>query len=74
MRLDIEDMVAEGEKVLARLTIHSTHRGELLGFPLTGRAPEVGRSTCSCPRRQARRALGPARQLGMLRKLDVTSI
>lgn len=26
MRLDIEDVVAEGEKVLARLTIHSTHR------------------------------------------------
>lgn len=41
MRLAIEDVVAEGEKVLVRLTIHGTHRGELFGIPPTGRTLEV---------------------------------
>ena len=41
MRLDIEDVVAEGEKVLVRLTIHGTHRGELLGIAPTGRTLQV---------------------------------
>ena len=41
MRLDIEDVVAEGEKVLVRLTIRGTHQGELLGIAPTGRAVEV---------------------------------
>jgi ketosteroid isomerase-like protein len=38
---DIEDVVAEGEKVLVRLTIRGTHQGELLGIAPTGRAVEV---------------------------------
>ena len=33
----IEELIAEGEKVAARLTYTGTHRGELLGFPATGR-------------------------------------
>jgi steroid delta-isomerase-like uncharacterized protein len=33
----IEELVAEGEKVAARLTYTGTHRGELFGFPGTGR-------------------------------------
>ena len=41
MRLEIEDVVAEGEKVLVRLTIHGTHGGELLGIPATGRTLQV---------------------------------
>ncbi|GAA0600308.1 ester cyclase [Craurococcus roseus] len=41
MRLDIKDMVAEGEKVLVRLIIRGTHRGELFGIAPTGRAVEV---------------------------------
>jgi predicted ester cyclase len=41
MRLPIADLVAEGEKVLARLTIHGTHRGELMGIAPTGRTIEV---------------------------------
>ncbi len=32
----IEELIAEGEKVAARLTYTGTHRGELLGFPATG--------------------------------------
>lgn len=42
MELPIEDMVAEGEKVLVRLRIKGTHGGELMGIPATGRAIDVG--------------------------------
>ena len=32
----IEDMIAEGDKVAARLTFDATHTGELMGIPPTG--------------------------------------
>ena len=31
----IEDMIAEGDKVVIRVGIHATHKGELLGIPPT---------------------------------------
>lgn len=34
----VEDLVAEGEKVVARLTYSGTHQGEMFGLPPTGRA------------------------------------
>jgi steroid delta-isomerase-like uncharacterized protein len=33
----IEEVISEGDKVVARLTYTGTHRGELFGFPGTGR-------------------------------------
>src|SRR5260370_22737160 len=33
---DIEDLVAEGDKLLARLTVIGTHRGEIMGLAPTG--------------------------------------
>ncbi len=33
----IEDMVAEGDKVVARLTIRGTHKGEFMGIAPTGK-------------------------------------
>ncbi|MER3404875.1 MAG: hypothetical protein C4289_06680, partial [Chloroflexota bacterium] len=35
--LMIEDLIAEGDRVVKRYTIRGTHRGELLGVPPTGR-------------------------------------
>jgi predicted ester cyclase len=35
LRFAVEDMVAEGDKVVLRYTIRGTHRGELMGIPLT---------------------------------------
>ena len=34
----LEDLVAEGDKVVARLTYTGTHRGEIFGLAPTGRA------------------------------------
>ena len=33
----IEDMIAEGDKVVVRITGHGTHTGEFLGSPPTGK-------------------------------------
>jgi steroid delta-isomerase-like uncharacterized protein len=37
LRADIEDILADGDRVAVRLTFHGTHQGEYLGFPPTGR-------------------------------------
>jgi steroid delta-isomerase-like uncharacterized protein len=37
LRFTLEDLVAEGDKVVARFTMSATHRGELLGIPPTGK-------------------------------------
>lgn len=36
LTVDIEDIIAEGEKVAHRFTFRGTHRGEFLGIPPTG--------------------------------------
>jgi steroid delta-isomerase-like uncharacterized protein len=33
----VEDLIAEGDKVVARITAHGTHEGELFGIPATGK-------------------------------------
>jgi steroid delta-isomerase-like uncharacterized protein len=35
LHFTIEDMIAEGDKVVGRLTARGTHKGELLGIPPT---------------------------------------
>ena len=42
MQLPIADLVAEGEKVLARLSVKGTHAGDLMGVPATGRTIDIG--------------------------------
>ena len=42
LRLTIEDMVAEGEKVSFRLTLRGTHQGEFMHVPPTGKQIVVG--------------------------------
>src|ERR1700733_1225532 len=36
MRVDVNDIISEGEKVVHRFTMSGTHRGEFLGFAPTG--------------------------------------
>jgi steroid delta-isomerase-like uncharacterized protein len=40
-RFTVEDMVAEGDRVAARLTMRGTHLGSLNGIPATGRSVVV---------------------------------
>ena len=37
LRAEIEDEICEGDKVVARVTMHGRHLGEFLGKPPTGR-------------------------------------
>ncbi len=41
MALHIEDVIAEGEKVLVRLRAKGTHDGDLMGVPPTGRPIDI---------------------------------
>ena len=41
MRYTVEDMVAEGDKVVDRLTWQATHQGELMDIPPTGNTVRV---------------------------------
>ncbi len=41
LHFTIEDLLADGDKVMIRSTYRGTHRGELLGFPATGKPVAV---------------------------------
>jgi steroid delta-isomerase-like uncharacterized protein len=38
----VEDMMAEGDKVVTRKTFHGSHQGEFMGIPPTGRRVSMG--------------------------------
>ena len=42
LELPIEDVIAEGEKVLVRLRVRGTHGGDLMGIAATGRKIDIG--------------------------------
>ena len=37
----LEDLIAEGDKVVQRVTVRGTHTGELMGIPPTGKDIEI---------------------------------
>jgi steroid delta-isomerase-like uncharacterized protein len=41
LHLTVEDLIAEGDKVVTRWTMRGTHRGELMGIPATGKQVSV---------------------------------
>ena len=41
MHMDVEDLIASGDKVVARVTARATHQGEFMGVPATGSRVEV---------------------------------
>ena len=41
MRLDPEDVLVDGDKVVARTRLTGTHTGELMGMPATGKSVDV---------------------------------
>lgn len=42
LHITVEDMVAEGDRVVGRVTITGTHQGDLMGIPPTGKRVQVG--------------------------------
>ena len=41
LQLNVEDLLASGDKVVARVRATGTHQGEFMGMPATGRAVDV---------------------------------
>lgn len=41
LRMDAEDVLASGDKVVARVRATGTHRGEFMGMPATGKSFDV---------------------------------
>ena len=41
LRMDAEDVLASGDKVVARVRATGTHEGELMGMPGTGKSADV---------------------------------
>jgi steroid delta-isomerase-like uncharacterized protein len=47
--MEIDDMIAENDKVAVRWTFRGTHRGELMGVPASGKQAEItGSETYRC--------------------------
>ena len=40
-RMDVQDVIASGDKAVARLQVFGTHRGEFMGIPATGKSAAV---------------------------------
>ena len=41
LRMTVDDLIADGDKAMARVTLTGTHRGEFLGVPPNGTRVEV---------------------------------
>jgi steroid delta-isomerase-like uncharacterized protein len=47
LRMTVEDVIAEGEKVVQRRSYQGTHQGELFGIPASGKPVSVSQITVS---------------------------
>ena len=72
-RHEVEEMIAEGDKVVVRCTLTGTHEGEFMGIPPTGRSIEVTEIHVyrledgkAVEHRVGRNDLGAMRQLGVV--------
>jgi predicted ester cyclase len=66
----IEDLIAEGDKVVARWTSHATHRGEYMGIPPTGREVEfAGISVYRIERNRITESWTVEDELGLMRQI-----
>ena len=63
LHITVEDLIAEGDKVVARNTVTGTHQGEYMGLPPTGKSITYNEIfICPLRRRPNRRDLGGRRR------------
>ena len=69
---EINDLILEGNKVAARLTVSGTHKGALMGIPATGKRVSItGTSITHFRDGKQVESWASYDQLGMLRQLGV---
>lgn len=72
VRFEIEDLIAEGDKVVARWTMHATHTGPFQGVPPTGKPVAMqGITIYRVVNGQISEARSELDQLGLLQQLGV---
>jgi len=71
-RMTIEDVIAEGDRVAWRFTIHATHTGPFRGIPATGKAVTItGMNIARMAEGQIVENWGEQDNLGLLQQLGV---
>ena len=69
---EIEDQIAEGDKVVTRLTFYGTHTGSFLGIPPTGKRVAIsGINIIRIADNQVVEAWAIADNLGLMRQLGI---
>ncbi|MGH3992247.1 MAG: ester cyclase, partial [Pseudonocardiaceae bacterium] len=75
IRMTVEELAAEGDRVMVRMTWRGRHTGDALGFPATGRRFEVAGFAVDRFRSGKVIAHVPLfDQLGLLRQLGVAAV
>ena len=71
----IEDIIGEGDKVVARITYHGTHTGDLMGIPPTGKQVAVSAMTIDhIANGKIVETWRLFDQMGMMQQLDVIPV
>ena len=72
-RMDVQDVIASGDKAVARLQVFGTHKGEFMGIPATGKSATVNLIdiTRFGDDGRAREHWGVVDQLAMMQQLGV---
>jgi predicted ester cyclase len=72
VRSTIEDLIAEGDKVVARWTSHATHQGEYMGISPTGEEVEfTGISVYRIEAGKIAESWSVEDELGLMRQIGV---
>jgi steroid delta-isomerase-like uncharacterized protein len=75
LKIKVDDMIADGDKVVTRWTATGTHNGELMGIPPTGSAVKVtGISIDRCAQGKVVEHWDVFDQLGMMQQLGVVPL
>jgi steroid delta-isomerase-like uncharacterized protein len=72
MHLGVEDIIAEGDRVVVRLTFHGTHQAALMGIPATGK--QISGTGINIHRLASGKAVeqwGNSDDLGLMQQLGV---